>query len=86
MNVGASDQAKRNAFLPESVLQMLHGRSDLRTSIVIQSWQDMRRAHNHRHAVSYRCLRHAQRNAKVRRPIIDPRQNVAMQVNHSVSA
>jgi hypothetical protein len=85
MHVCAGDQAKRNAFLPESILQMLHRRSDLRTSIVIQSWQDMRRAHNDRHAVSYRCLRHAQRDAKVRSAIIDPRQNVAMQVNHSVS-
>jgi hypothetical protein len=44
----------------------------------------MRRAREDRHAASYQCLRHRRRNGKVRSPIIDPRQNVAMQVDHSV--
>jgi hypothetical protein len=83
MHVCAGDQEKRNAFLPESILHMLNRRIDLRTSIVIQSWQDMGRARKDRHTARDRSPHHIQRNTDVYSPIVDPRQNVAMQINRA---
>src|SRR5258706_6290993 len=48
---------------------------------MIKPWQDVWRAREDRHTVRYRSPRHVERNSEVYSPIVDPRQNMAMQIN-----
>jgi len=83
--VRAHDELQGDALIVEDLLQVLHGLADLRTAIMVNAGQDVRRAGDVRHAISDESPRHGQRDRDIARAIIDSRQNMAVQINHRPS-
>jgi hypothetical protein len=69
---------------PPRRLQLRHATTDAIARVFIQSRINMRRASHHRDAIRNRNPRHRQRSFHIRRPIINTRQNMAMQINHKI--
>ena len=84
VNVGAGDQAQRNSILVEHVLERLSRLANRRPLIVIETGQDVRRAGENRYPLGNRGLGHSPRDGQIARPVIDPGQDMAMQINHRV--
>jgi hypothetical protein len=80
--VGAGDELERNVLHIQNLLKLLDCLADLRARIVIEARQNMRRAGHLHDAVRDERACHFQRNGKVGRTIIDPRQYVTVQVDH----
>ncbi len=71
--VGPHDELQGNALAVEHVLQPLDGRADLRAGVMVNAWQDVRRAGDMRHAIGDKGLRHGQRDRKVACTVVDTR-------------
>jgi hypothetical protein len=83
MVICARHELEGYAMLIERALQLSHGRDDLRAGVVIDARQDVGSARDDVHAVVNECPRHCERDLDVARPVIDARQQVAMQVDHA---
>ena len=80
--VRTRNELQRNAFLIEDGLQLPDGIADLRTAVMVKTWQDMRRAGDMGDAVGHERPRHIERNRQVAGTVVDTRQNMTMQIDH----
>ena len=84
MRIAARNNLQRNVGLMQFLLKGLNPRADLGRCIVIKTRHNVRGA-NHRHNSIACChARHGQGCFHVRRTIIQPRQNMRMQVDQEV--
>lgn len=85
MIVRAGDKAQGDAVVVEHGLELLHRLADLGTGIVVNAGEDVGGASHMGHAVIDEGAGHGERDGKIRRPVIDARKDVAVQVNHLLS-
>ena len=81
--IGATDQLQRNAFSIKGFLQSFRRLPNLRTGIMIQARQNVRRTGDDRHTIGHESLGHCNGDSKVGSSVINPRQDVTVQVDHS---
>lgn len=84
VDIRSGDQAQRNSVLIEHVLKRPGRLANRWTIIVIETRQDVRRTGKDRYALGDRSLGHRQRDGQIARPVVDPGQDMAMQVDHRV--
>ena len=83
MHIRAGNQPQRNSFPGNDILEAHDSASNGGAGVVVKSRQNMRCTHDDCHAICGQQPRHAQRDRDIRGAIIDGRQYVAMQINHS---
>ena len=81
--IGAGDQLQRNAFSIQGLLQPFRRLPDLRTGIMVQARQDVRRTGDDRHTIGHESPGHRDGDSKVGSPVINAGQDMTVQVDHS---
>lgn len=82
MVIGAGHELEGDVLDIQNTLQMLYCLPDLRTAVVVKARQDVGRAGDLGHTFGDKGTRHSQRHGQISRPVINARQDVAMQVDH----
>lgn len=80
--VGARNKLQRDTGGIQLQLQRLNGGANLSSGVIVQARQNMRRASNALDALFYIVAGHIQRYGEISSTVIEPRQNVTMQINH----
>lgn len=83
VDIRARHQAESDAFRVEHGLKFCGRLPDRGAAIMVQAGKDMRCACDDLDALIHRRFRHFQRHGQVAGPVVQPRQHVAMKVNHS---
>jgi hypothetical protein len=82
MDICPGYETQWNTLLIDHPLKFQGRRAYLWTGIVIKARQDMRRASDNGNALLDRMSGNLDRDRHVRRPVIDPWQDMAMKINH----
>ena len=83
MHVRPGDETERDRLGVEPLLQRRHRLPDTRAVIMIKARQNVRRARHGLDALSDRRPGHRKRHANVARPVVEARQHVTVQIDHS---